>query len=74
MRKREIMQEWNETKEAGSPCEGGHQYAEKTCPSCGHVFCYSCCDGTNVDEGGKYSPDYMWCPRCGHDYYQGGIR
>ena len=53
-----------ENKEA---CE--HAYSEKDCPKCGHVFCYDCCGGQNVDQGGKYEGDYMYCPRCGHDYY-----
>jgi len=47
-----------------------HNYAEKTCVKCGTVFCYDCCGGTNVDQGGKYTPDFMNCPNCGHDYYQ----
>ena len=47
-----------------------HEYAEKICPHCGIMFCYTCCGGTNVDQGGKYDPDYMNCPNCGHDYYQ----
>lgn len=47
---------------------GGHEYAEKIC-KCGRVFCYSCCSGTNVHEGGKYEPDFMFCPSCGADYY-----
>lgn len=46
-----------------------HRYSSKTCQKCGHVFCYSCCKGTNVDQGGKYDLDYMHCPNCGHDYY-----
>jgi len=46
-----------------------HEYSEKTCPHCGHVYCYSCCQETNVDQGGKYEPDYMLCRRCGGDYY-----
>jgi len=45
-----------------------HEYAEKEC-ACGAVFCYACCGGTNVDQGGKYDPDYMFCPECGADYY-----
>lgn len=50
-------------------CEkNNHEYAEKTCV-CGEVFCYSCCGGTNVDQGGKHEPDYMYCPDCGADYY-----
>lgn len=47
-----------------------HEYSEVTCPECEHIFCYSCCKGTNVDQGGKYDPDYMFCPQCGHDIYQ----
>ena len=51
------------------PSECEHNYAEKTCPKCKTIFCYDCCKGTNVDQGGKYAPDYMNCPNCGHDYY-----
>lgn len=47
-----------------------HEYAEKECPSCGDVFCWTCCGSTNVHEGGKYIPDFMLCPSCGHDYYE----
>ncbi len=46
-----------------------HDYAEKQCLKCGEIFCYSCCGGTNVDQGGKYESDYMTCPHCGFDYY-----
>lgn len=46
-----------------------HKYSAKECPKCGKVFCYSCCGGTNVDQGGKYEPDYMFCPACGADFY-----
>jgi hypothetical protein len=50
-------------------CPGGqHQYSANTC-ECGREFCYSCCGGTNVDQGGKYDPDYMLCPSCGRDFY-----
>lgn len=50
-------------------CElGNHAYSEKRC-ECGVVFCYACCGGQNVDQGGKYQPDYMFCPACGQDYY-----
>ena len=49
----------------------GHPYAEKVCPKCGATFCYACCGGTNVDQGGKHEPDVMLCPVCGHDYYAG---
>ena len=48
---------------------GIHEYAEKICPKCGHVFCWSCCANTNVHEGGKYAPTFKDCPQCGHDYY-----
>ena len=48
---------------------GVHEYAEKTCRKCGKVFCFSCCAGTNVHEGGKYEPDYMLCPACKTDFY-----
>lgn len=46
---------------------GMHEYSEETCPKCGKVFCWSCCGGTNVHQGGKYEPDFMLCPKCGHD-------
>ena len=49
--------------------DGGHEYAEKVCAKCGATFCWSCCGRTNVHEGGKYQPDFMECPSCGHDYY-----
>ena len=45
-----------------------HEYGVKTCTQCGADFCYSCCGGTNVDQGGKHDPDYMHCPVCGYDY------
>ena len=52
-------------------CEIGlHEYAEKTCPKCGAVFCFSCCGSTNVGEGRKHSPKYMTCPICGQEYYE----
>jgi hypothetical protein len=51
-------------------CEWDHEYAEKICQKCGRDFCYSCCESTNVDSGGKYEPDFMLCPGCGHDYYE----
>ena len=50
--------------------ENGHEYAEKVCPQCEQEFCYACCDGQNVDQGGKYEKDYMFCPHCGQDYYE----
>lgn len=61
-----------EDKDAGKyTCgDGWHDYAEKTCINCGHVSCYSCSGGTNVDQGGKYDPDYMFCPVCGLDWYK----
>jgi len=49
--------------------QGRHEYAEKTCPKCGAVYCWHCCASTNVHQGGKHEPDYMLCPVCGHDYY-----
>ena len=54
-----------------NPCdgEGGHEYSGNICPNCGRDFCYSCWGSTNVHEGGKYDPDFMDCPHCGHDYY-----
>jgi hypothetical protein len=57
------------SEEPGCGVYGGHEYAEKACPKCGQVFCFSCCRGTNVHCGGKYDPDYMYCPGCGADYY-----
>ena len=48
---------------------GNHKYSAVTCPECGRRFCYECCGGTNVDQGGKHEPDYMFCPRCGHNVY-----
>lgn len=33
-------------------------------------FCASCCENTNLHEGGKYDPDFMTCPGCGHDYFE----
>ena len=50
--------------------ECNHPYATKKCPMCGHIFCYSCCRATNVDQGGKHEPDFMSCPKCGHNYYE----
>lgn len=51
-----------------APCEKhNHEYSEEKCPHCGQVFCYACCGGQNVDQGGKYEPDFMSCPNCGHD-------
>lgn len=48
-----------------------HRYAEIKCSACGKVFCYSCCGGTNVDQGGgKHEEDFMLCPSCGKDCYQ----
>jgi hypothetical protein len=49
--------------------DGRHEYAERVC-KCGATFCYSCSAGTNVDQGGKYDPDYIYCPACGRDWYQ----
>lgn len=49
--------------------EGGHEYSEKTCRSCGKDFCYSCCGSQNVDQGGKHEEDFMTCPTCGYDWY-----
>ena len=46
-----------------------HEYAERECSKCGHIFCFSCCASTNVHEGGKHEPDFMLCSKCGHDYY-----
>jgi MinD superfamily P-loop ATPase len=49
---------------------GSHEYDEKTCQECGEDFCFSCCESTNVHEGGKYTSDFMLCPNCGHDWYE----
>jgi len=57
----------NKLSFAQSTCE--HPYSTKTCQVCGHVFCYDCSGPQNVDQGSKYEPDHMECPRCGHDYY-----
>lgn len=46
---------------------GNHEYASETCPKCGKVFCWACCGGTNVHQGGKYEPDFMLCPVCKTD-------
>jgi uncharacterized protein with PIN domain len=50
-------------------CKERHEYAEKVCKKCGATFCFSCCENTNVHEGGKHDPDFMTCPKCGQDYY-----
>lgn len=44
-----------------------HKYSAETCPKCGKVFCWACCGGTNVHQGGKYEPDFMLCPVCKTD-------
>lgn len=49
--------------------ENRHEYGEKEC-ACGEVFCWACCGNTNVHEGGKYTPDFMECPKCRQDYYK----
>ncbi len=47
-----------------------HDYTVEQCSQCGQEFCYSCCGGTNVDQGGMtYNHYYMFCPTCGHDIY-----
>ena len=48
----------------------GHEYSERLCPKCESIYCYNCCRATNVDQGGKYQPDYMHCPHCGYDWYE----
>ena len=56
-----------------SPCDergDGHEYHVNICFKCNRDFCYSCCGNTNVDQGGKYDPDFMTCPSCGHDLYE----
>ena len=56
--------------EFSNPCHNfGHEYAERICTKCGRDFCYSCSGDQNLDQGGKYIPDFMKCPTCGHDYY-----
>ena len=70
--KKEIFETPNRgvTFSFANPChEMGHGYAEKICPKCGRDFCFSCCEETNVHECGKYYPNFMICPTCGHDYY-----
>jgi hypothetical protein len=57
-------------QEAIASQECKHPYSERVCPSCKWVFCFECCEDTNVHHGGKYQPDYMLCPCCGHDIYQ----
>jgi len=52
---------------ANTKCQ--HPYATKDCPHCNGQYCYNCCAGTNVDQGGKYEHDYMFCPHCGKDFY-----
>ncbi|RJR07949.1 hypothetical protein C4588_06270 [Candidatus Parcubacteria bacterium] len=50
---------------------GGHEYASHNCPNCRAEFCYACCGGQNVDQGGKYDEaDYMLCPVCWHNIYE----
>jgi predicted RNA-binding Zn-ribbon protein involved in translation (DUF1610 family) len=44
-----------------------HEYSEQKCPECGEVFCWNCCGGTNVHQGGKHEKDFMLCPECGTD-------
>ena len=48
-----------------------HEYSTETCPDCGQVFCFTCCGGSNHSEGGKYTPDFEFCPRCGHNVDEG---
>jgi len=50
-----------------------HEYADKLCV-CGHIYCYSCCSSTNVDQSGKYEPDFMICPVCHRDFYSSYVR
>jgi len=54
------------------PCDNphNHEFTSRDCPACGKTFCFACCGSTNVDQGGKYNPDYMLCPACGHDIYE----
>lgn len=47
--------------------KNNHEYAEETCQKCGEVFCWACCGGTNIHQGGKYEPDFMLCPVCKTD-------
>lgn len=48
---------------------GMHEYAERTCPKCGQIFCWACCANSNADEGsGRYgTPLFTLCPKCGHN-------
>lgn len=62
--------ERNFIKEAMMCEEYAHEYEEKICTKCGQDFCWNCCGGTNVHEGGKHEPDYMLCPKCGYDFYK----
>jgi len=57
--------------EIKNPCDnlGGHEYSTNICPKCKRDFCWACGGNTNVHEGGKYEPDFMYCPQCGHDIY-----
>lgn len=50
--------------------EQEHKYATKIRPNCQQDFCWACCGGTNTHAGGKHGPDFMLCPKCGHDYYE----
>ncbi len=59
----------NEIESERNAEECKHAYSEYIC-DCGKVFCYDCCGGQNVDQGGKYTDDYMYCPECGLDIYE----
>ena len=57
-----------ESEDSEDSCENGvHEYAEQICPKCGATFCYSCCGGTNRDQGGKHETDWTLCPICGYN-------
>ena len=72
MKKSKMKENLNDCATCDNLNTGHHQYSVKVCTECGTEFCYSCCAGTNVDQGGKYDPDFMLCPNCGHDYYSQG--
>lgn len=68
----DFLAEYKKVEGDSHICEN-HAYSEKKCQKCGQVFCYNCCLDQNVDQGGKYAPDFMLCPKCGHDYYADGL-
>ena len=62
-----LLQRYTLIEEDRTCQSGWHSYSDEPCPKCGHVFCWECCGSTNIHEGGKYIPDFMLCPKCGHD-------